>query len=55
MEVIVMMDPKKNGHKKKVVALVKKVPDSCPDCGSQLIHQEGILVCRHCGYQSAPC
>jgi len=34
---------------------IKKATDPCPDCGKQLVHQEGILSCRSCGYQSAPC
>ena len=27
-----------------------KVTDPCPQCGSQLIHQEGCLLCHACGY-----
>ena len=31
--------------------LTKKVTDPCPDCGEQLVHQEGIRECLHCGYE----
>ena len=49
------MDPKNNGHKKKAVIPVKKVTDSCPDCGEKLVHQEATLFCPNCGWQKAPC
>lgn len=32
----------------------KNATDSCPDCGSQLAHQESIVLCHDCGYQSIP-
>lgn len=31
--------------------LAEGVTDSCPDCGAQLAHQEGITVCHNCGYE----
>jgi len=40
---------------KEQIVVVKEVTDPCPDCGNELIHQEGIKVCRHCGWESAPC
>ncbi len=27
----------------------------CPDCGAELIHQEGIETCHNCGWTSVPC
>lgn len=51
------MAPGNNSHKEKVAApvLVKRVTDPCPDCGEQLVHQEGIIECLHCGYQNPSC
>jgi len=32
--------------------IVKKCgADPCPDCGEELIHQEGIRQCRNCGFE----
>ena len=27
----------------------------CPDCGNQLIHQDGCLFCPDCGYSHCDC
>jgi ribonucleoside-diphosphate reductase alpha chain len=27
-----------------------EIPDQCPDCGGQIDHEEGCLVCRSCGW-----
>lgn len=27
----------------------------CPDCGNQLIHQDGCLFCPNCGYSKCEC
>jgi hypothetical protein len=27
--------------------------NTCPDCGMRLVHEDGCLICRHCGF--SPC
>lgn len=31
--------------------LTREATDPCPDCGALLVHQEGITICRNCGYE----
>lgn len=30
--------------------LIESEAETCPDCGRQLVHESGCLVCRGCGY-----
>jgi len=45
------------GDEKKVTPspTADKVTEPCPDCGMQLVHQEGIIECLNCGYQGPSC
>lgn len=29
--------------------------DFCPDCGAQLIHTEGCMMCACCGWSACDC
>lgn len=39
---------------KKIRIDFRREHNLCPDCGAKLIRQEGIVICRSCGYTKPP-
>ncbi len=45
----IQMRPPTEVKVKKDTNLIE-IPDQCPDCGGQVTHEEGCLVCQSCGW-----
>ena len=42
-------------QRKGVIEMEYQDTEFCPDCGGQLIHQEGCALCPCCGYSLCGC
>jgi ribonucleoside-diphosphate reductase alpha chain len=39
-----------NGHDKTLDPIIKPLSKVCPECGKEVEHEGGCVICRNCGY-----